>query len=74
MLSDLLGTLSLFELLEQIKASELYADYVRNPEDNYETDREFWSGTMNIKRRAVSSSRLSISPTAMRNSLREFDQ
>ena len=29
-------------LLEQIKASELYADYVRNPEDNYETDREFW--------------------------------
>ena len=28
-------------LLEQIKASELYADYVRNPEDNYETDREF---------------------------------
>ena len=38
------------------------------------TTRKFWNGTMNIKLKAVSSSRLSINPTAMRNSLREFDQ
>ena len=28
--------------LETILASELYADYIKNPDDSYETDREFW--------------------------------
>lgn len=29
-------------LLETILNSELYADYLNNPEDTYETDKEFW--------------------------------
>lgn len=30
------------DLLEEIMRSDLYADYMNNPEDTYETDREFW--------------------------------
>lgn len=28
--------------LEMILASDLYAEYLKNPEDTYETDKEFW--------------------------------
>ena len=29
-------------LLEKIEQSEVYQDYMNNPEDNYDVDREFW--------------------------------
>ena len=30
------------EVLEMILVSDIYAEYLNNPEDTYETDREFW--------------------------------
>ena len=30
------------EILDMILASDIYAAYLKNPEDTYETDREFW--------------------------------
>jgi len=29
-------------ILDAITASEVYAEYLKNPDDSYETDREFW--------------------------------
>lgn len=30
------------DVLDSILVSDIYAEYLKNPEDNYETDREFW--------------------------------
>jgi len=33
------------KMLEMIEKSDIYAEYIANPEDNYEVDREFWRAT-----------------------------
>ena len=33
------------DVLDSILASDIYADYLKNPEDNYDVDREFWRST-----------------------------